>query len=176
MDPALTAVLVPMLALAAGIEFLTTIFRISFHLRSARVQHKLNWPRIHHSYPGIAFVTAYYFLPYPWLIIVGGALIISDLFHHLVLIPSLHRMHYDVCMSHHEAAHRLLQRVSGIVLLAAGIAALVTPFTPGSFLILIGLFLICGRALTRTILLSLMSRERYRKLRVEYMFEKFRIL
>lgn len=169
-------VLVPILVLATLIELATTVFRVSFHMQSAKVQRRLHWPRIHHSYPGIAFMVSYWFFPEPWLLIVGGALVLSDVFHHLVAVPALHGMHYDVCMSHHERAHKVLQRVSGVVLLITGLVALMTPLAPGSFLVIIGLFLLCGRSLTRTVLLSVLTKERYRKLKIEKIFEKFKIL
>ena len=165
-----------MLFIALAIELLTTVFRISFHMRSARVQHKLNWPRIHHSYPGIAFVLSYFLVHWPWLWVVGGALIISDLFHHLVAIPVLHWMHYDVCMSRHERAHKALQRIAGIVLLATGLIALVTPLTPGSFLIPIGVLLIGGKKLVRKIFLLVFPPKIYRRLKVEALMERFRVL
>jgi hypothetical protein len=165
-----------MFALALGIELLTTVFRVSFHLRSARVQRKLHWPRIHHAYPGVAFVASYTVLQSPWLWVIGGALVLSDLFHHLIAIPMLRAMHVDVCMTHHERAHLLLQRVAGLLFLVSGLASLVLPFALGSFMVLLGILLIGGRSLVRRVCLSMMSLATYKKLKINALLERFHVL
>ena len=157
-------------------ELLTTSFRISFHLQSARAWHKLHWPHIHHAYPGIAFLISFYYLGNPWLWVIGGALIISDLSHHWLVCPALSAMQYEVCMTKHEKAHRLLQRVTGLVLLLTGVVGVAIPFVPTTPLAIAGLFLIGGRSLVRRLCLTLMSPRTYAKLKIGPTLDRLHVL
>lgn len=135
------------LGLALILELVTIYLRLVTHKRSAPLQKKLHLPRIHHSYPGLAILLLdYVYLQNEWLFVLGFALVLSDLAHHLIVEPYLKKHGYDVGMKHHRRAHHYVSRVpSAVALIGVGLFALATPFTPGSWLALIGLGMLVGK-------------------------------
>jgi len=160
------------IGLALAIEFFTTVFRLVFHLKSAPIQKKLHRPRIHHAYPGVALMLSYIAYPNPWLLVIGFALIASDLMHHLIIVPLVRFLRVDLKMVKHKRAHLVLQRSAGVVLISAGVVALVTPFTPGSWLTIVGLVLLVGKNKTRKLLVITLTPYLYYRLPIEYVLAK----
>ena len=158
------------LIIAIGIEVLTISIRLMWHGRSAQFQHKIGWPRIHHSYIGVLFVGAGLVLGATetavayWLIVLGLSLIASDLIHHIIFLPLIHHYHYDVTMVHHATGHRYAEFAAGCVVLLIGLAALLTPITPGSWLIPVGCVMTIGRKSTAALFKGFFGQNLYHRL------------
>jgi small-conductance mechanosensitive channel len=122
----------------------------------------------------LVLVAALDVLPYSvgsrYAYIVGVALILSDVLHHAALVPLLRRYRYDVRMVHHETAHRYLVRWSAVLLIAIGVLALLTPFTPGSWLFPVGFISLVGTRRARAIARSLFGVRGYRRLQLDRFF------
>ncbi|MEK7515042.1 MAG: hypothetical protein AAB608_01520 [Patescibacteria group bacterium] len=162
------------LALAAVIEFYTLALRLSFHLKSKEIQREvLHVPRVHHSYPGIALLIIHYaFYPSLWLAVIGWALVLSDLFHHTVALPLMKKRGYDIGMRHHNHAHVYFKHGLAVVLIATGLVAFFTPFTPGSWLVFPGLAFIIGKKNTRSLLHRVLGKKISEDPRVENALKK----
>lgn len=148
----LSSILTLILGFSALIEVATLALRVVYHLQSRKIQcDKLHMPRIHHSYVGLVMVgSAHYLDAYKeWLIIIGWTLILSDLIHHLVTIPLLSKFDCDIGMKHHRGMHHLMRMILGPIFIVAGVLALLTPFTPGSWLIIPGLIFVVGQKRAR---------------------------
>lgn len=79
----------------------------------------------------------------------------SDALHHFAIIPFLLKNHYDLESTNHPRIHKLIKqhrRSIAIIFIVVGFIALVTPLTPGSWLIPMGLIMLVGRARTKSIL------------------------
>jgi hypothetical protein len=141
------------LGLSLVIELITIYLRLVQHRQSAPLQKKMHMPRIHHSYPGLAIVLIdYTHIQNEYLFILGFALIFSDLFHHLVFEPYIKKRGYDIGMKNHRIAHRYVSRLpAAVALIAVGLFALITPFTPGSWLTVIGAGMLVNKNPTRLI-------------------------
>ncbi len=92
------------LALTVAIELVTCLFRFGLHLQST---HDTSWLRgvtfglrIHHGYIGLMLIVVALFLRPSWrrwLLILGCALVLSDLAHHfLVLWPITGHSDFDL--------------------------------------------------------------------------------
>jgi hypothetical protein len=95
------------ISLAIFFEVLTTFLRFGFNLESRRLQIKeMHFPfRVHHMYFGLGFMFLGAFWSPPILndiavfttvftlgfLEIGLALILSDLFHHFVILPAFHK-------------------------------------------------------------------------------------
>jgi uncharacterized membrane protein HdeD (DUF308 family) len=160
------------LLLTAAIELVTVVLRLVWHLKSAQVQHKAHWPRTHHSYVGILVVALAMlgylpsFIEFRTALIIGIALMASDVIHHAAMVPLLRRYGYDLRMVHHEVAHRYLVQWSGALAIAVGVFALLTPFTPGSWLIPMGFVSLVGKKRSRSLLQKTLGQTLYRRARL----------
>lgn len=82
------------IALAIACEMLTVLLRFVFELQSTRDTQFLSGMtfgyRIHHGYPGVVLLVVCLFLSHSslrnLLIIIGLGLLISDAFHHIVIL------------------------------------------------------------------------------------------
>ncbi len=93
------------LALTAAFELLACLFHFGLGMRSTRDTRWLRTLtfglRIHHGYPGLLLVFLAFFcrnrLWRRWFLIVGTALVLSDLTHHfLVLLPITGHSDFDL--------------------------------------------------------------------------------
>lgn len=136
------------IGLSLLIELVTIYLRLMMHRRSEPLQKSLHLPRIHHSYPGFAIVLLdYVYLQDEILFSVGFALILSDVFHHLIFEPFVKKHHYDIGMKHHRTARKYAARFpAAMALIFVGLFALVTPFTPGSWLGVVGVGMLVGKS------------------------------
>jgi hypothetical protein len=155
------------------IEFFTVVMRLVYHHRSARIQHALHMPRIHHSYIGFLLLGGWALWHHTVLLIIGTALVISDGLHHFIFLPLATFLNFDIRMHYHAAIHRVLRWFTGIILIAIGIFALLTPFTPGSWLIPIGMIFCVGKNKTNAILQRLLGTTLYKRLRIERIVHAF---
>lgn len=81
------------------IEIITLIIRFGFGLTSKNVQHKMGFPvRVHHMYIGLAVMFTGVYWSFPFLFIVpitlleiGFAVFLSDVIHHFIMMPVLHK-------------------------------------------------------------------------------------
>ena len=146
MEP--SKVIILALGLSLLIELVTVYLRLVVHKRSAPLQKKLHMPRIHHSYPGFAILLIdYVYLQNELLFIIGFALILSDVSHHLIFEPFIYKHKFDVGMKHHRKAHEYVAKFpAAIALIFIGLFALVTPFTPGSWLSIVGVGMLAGKS------------------------------
>lgn len=87
-----------------------------------------------------------------WIFILGMSLVISDGLHHFLIIPILKRTKSDTNMANHSQVHQLFRHVLGVAAIIVGGVALLTPLTPGSWLIPIGLGLIVGKQRAHSLL------------------------
>ncbi len=128
------------LGLTLLIELVTIYLRLVSHKKSASYQKKYRIPRTHHSYPGFAILLLdYVYLHNEWLFIIGFALVLSDVIHHLVFEPYIKKHKFDIGMKHHRQAHHYATKLpSAFALIGIGLFALMTPFTPGSWLSVVG--------------------------------------
>lgn len=135
------------IGLSLLIELLTIYLRLVVHKRSAPLQKRLHLPRIHHSYPGFAVILIdYVYLQNELLFALGFALILSDVVHHLIFEPFIHKHQFDIGMKHHRKAHEYVAKFpAAIALIFVGMFALITPFTPGSWLSVIGVGMLAGK-------------------------------
>jgi hypothetical protein len=86
--------IVACLLLVATIELLTCLLRFGLHLEATRDTGALGaltfGLRIHHSYVGVVLMILGLLLArgivLRWLLIVGGALVVSDLVHHFLVL------------------------------------------------------------------------------------------
>jgi len=160
------------LLLTAAFELVTVVLRLVWHLKSAVVQHKAHWPRTHHSYIGLLVVALAMvgylpaFIEFRIALIVGIALMASDVIHHAAMVPLLRRYGYDIRMVHHEAAHRYLVRWSGALAIAVGVFALLTPFTPGSWLIPMGFISRVGKKRSRVLMQRALGQKLYHRAKI----------
>lgn len=164
------------IAFALIVEVVTTALRLVYHLKARHIQRdKLHMPRIHHSYVGLLMVSGSYYLEAyrDWLIVIGWVLILSDLFHHLITIPLLKRFNWDIGMNHHRFMHRLMRGVLGPVFILAGLLALFTPFTPGSWLVLPGLIFVLGEKRGKAFIRACMPGCTYENWGMEKLLSKF---
>lgn len=129
--------------LSLAIELLTTVLRVVFHKQSVIQQKKLHIPRIHHAYPGIAAVLPnYLYIHSDMILIVGIALILSDVLHHFVVLPYLKRNKYDIRMVHHSKLHHaILRTLSSSCMILVGATVIVTQLAVGTALIIAGIML-----------------------------------
>ncbi len=136
------------IGLSLLIELVTIYLRMVMHRRSEPLQKSMHIPRIHHSYPGFAIVLLdYVYLQDELLFSVGFALILSDVFHHLIFEPFVKKHQYDIGMKHHQTARKYVARFpAAIALIFVGLFALVTPFTPGSWLGIVGVGMLMGKS------------------------------
>lgn len=83
------------LALTTAIEAITILLRFGFNLQAARTTSFVGrftfGIRIHHGYVGIIMLVVAWLRPEPvnihhLLLIVGGALLLSDIIHHLLVL------------------------------------------------------------------------------------------
>jgi hypothetical protein len=74
------------IALALIIEAATLMCRMGFHMKSAEIERR-HMPRIHHSYIGILFLALNLVAPHEWLFVLGIALVLSDIMHHVLAVP-----------------------------------------------------------------------------------------
>ena len=141
-------VILSALILSFVIEFVCVYSRLVWHKRSDSIQKKLHLPRIHHSYPGLAILLIdYIYLQNEWLFVLGFSLIFSDLVHHLIFEPFIKKRGYDVGMKHHHKAREYVSKLpAAVALIVVGVAALLTPFTPGSWLALVGAGMVVGKS------------------------------
>lgn len=162
------------LALAAVIEFYTLALRLSFHLKSRHIQQDvIRMPRIHHSYLGIALLIVHYaFYPSLWLAVIGWALILSDAFHHAIALPLMKKRGYDIGMRRHAHAHSYFKHGLAVVLIATGLVAFLTPFTPGSWLVFPGVALIVGKKNARALARRILGKKLVENPRVAHMLQK----
>lgn len=139
------------IGLSLFIELVTIYLRLVAHRRSAPLQKKLHMPRIHHSYPGFAIVLLdYVYLQNEMLFSVGFALILSDVFHHLIFEPFIKKHQFDIGMKRHAVAQQYVARFpAAMALIFVGLFALVTPFTPGSWLGIVGVGMLAGKSPAR---------------------------
>ena len=93
------------LALTAVFEGLACLFHFGLRMRTTRDTRSLRWMtfglRIHHGYVGLLLMVAAFFFRRGswrrWLLIVGLALVLSDLAHHfLVLWPITGHSDFDL--------------------------------------------------------------------------------
>jgi hypothetical protein len=161
------------LFLSLSIELLTIILRLVFHLRSKIIQRRAHMPRVHHAYVGLAILIPRYFyhplINERWdtiILQIALALIISDLVHHLLVLRMLKHYKYDLGMAHHHIVHTYSWDIVGILMILWGLFALVTPFTPGSWLLITGLYLMVGAEKTAFILQKILGRKLYHFLHI----------
>jgi hypothetical protein len=104
----LASAIVVCLLLAAAIEVVTCLLRFGLHLEAARDTSALGGLtfglRIHHGYVGLALMILGLVLArgilLRWILIAGGALVVSDLVHHfLVLWPVTGSPQFDLFYS-----------------------------------------------------------------------------
>ena len=100
-------------------------------------------------------------------IIIGLSLMISDFFHHLVFIPLVKKYKLDVGMLNHEVIHNYLQGLIAILFIIIGLVALLTPLTPGSWLIPIGLVALLGHERAKNLLKRIVGEGMYKKLKLD---------
>lgn len=118
-------ILISATILAILIEALTLLFRIVFHYKSVEVQKKIHWPRVHHSYVGallivFSFLFKGFGLDY-LIVVIGSALIASDVIHHLIFLPLLSKFNYDIGMINHHLAHIYVRNSTIVLFLLSGI-------------------------------------------------------
>lgn len=135
------------IGLAILIEIFTIYLRLVEHKRSVPIKKKLHMPRIHHSYTGFAIVLLErVYLQNSWILALGIALILTDILHHLVFEPMIKKRGYDIGMRNHAAAHKYVAQLpAAIALTCFGLFALVTPFTPGAWLGIVGIGMLQGK-------------------------------
>jgi len=92
---------------------------------------------------------------------------ISDFFHHLVFIPLVKKYKLDVGMLNHEVIHNYLQGLIAILFIIIGLVALLTPLTPGSWLIPIGLVALLGHERAKNLLKRIVGEGMYKKLKLD---------
>lgn len=76
--------------LTAAIELLCCLFRFGFGFRAREIQRRWIGIRLHHGYLAAPLLAALPFSPAPWLgwiVASAAALVVSDLLHHLVVLP-----------------------------------------------------------------------------------------
>lgn len=136
------------IGLSLLIELVTIYLRLVLHRQSEPMQRKLHMPRIHHSYPGFAIILLdYVYLQNELLFSVGFALVLSDVFHHLIFEPFVKKHQFDIGMRRHREARRYAARFpAAIALIGVGLFAVVTPFTPGSWLGVVGMGMLAGHS------------------------------
>ncbi len=141
------------IGLSLLIELVTIYLRLVMHRRSEPLQKSMHLPRIHHSYPGFAIILLdYVYLQDELLFSVGFALILSDVFHHLIFEPFIVKHQYDIGMKYHNRARRYAARLpAAMALIFVGLFALVTPFTPGSWLGVVGVGMLVGKSPKRMV-------------------------
>jgi hypothetical protein len=144
-------IIVLAIGLALVIELITIYLRLVQHRKSDRIQKKMHMPRIHHSYPGLAIILIdYTHIQNEHLFIFGFALIFSDLIHHLIFEPYIKKRGYDIGMKHHRTAHHYVSKIpAAVALIVVGLFALVTPFTPGSWLTIVGAGMLLNKKPTK---------------------------
>lgn len=70
----------------------TIILRCHFCLESEKIQKRIGMPRVHHAFPGFLLMGGSVYSEYmPWIFVVGAALVLSDVIHHLFVIPYIER-------------------------------------------------------------------------------------
>lgn len=100
-----------LIILSVVFEFITLASRLIMHMRSNRIQKHLHFPRVHHSYLGVVLVliSVWFGFKEPsynyWLLVIGLALIISDLLHHILFLYLLRKYKYDIGMENHNKIH-----------------------------------------------------------------------
>jgi hypothetical protein len=139
------------IGLSILIELTTIYLRLVVHQQSEPLQKKLHMPRIHHSYPGFAVILLdYVYLQNELLFSVGFALVLSDVFHHLIFEPFVKKHHFDIGMKHHREARAVAARFpAAIALIVVGLFASATPLAPGSWLGVVGIGMLVGHSPTR---------------------------
>lgn len=81
--------IIEILTLACAIEAFTIYTRHVFGPIRARL-HRRHWPHVHHLYLGILALAMYtFFYSTPGVLLIGGALTLSDAVHHFVTLPFL---------------------------------------------------------------------------------------
>lgn len=144
-------------------EIILLCFRLLLHQKSANFQKTIKLPRIHHSVAGGAMLFLFWILPEVWIFgngwifILGMSLVISDGLHHFLIIPILKRTKSDINMASHPHIHQLFRHILGVAAIIVGGVALLTPLTPGSWLIPTGLGLIVGKKRAYSLLKKLMG-------------------
>ena len=135
------------LVVGLALELVTVTARLILDKKSSAIQAQLKIHRLHHSYLGLILLVFYFLWSREWLLILGGGIVLSDLLHHFVVVPLLVKQQYDLGMPKHSQIHRLIKRYHkplAIILIALGLLALITPLTPGSWFIPIGLVMLVG--------------------------------
>ncbi|OGN05631.1 MAG: hypothetical protein A2831_00405 [Candidatus Yanofskybacteria bacterium RIFCSPHIGHO2_01_FULL_44_17] len=72
----------------------------------------------------------------------------------------------------HKKLVRYSKDILAIVLILWGVVAFLTPFTPGSWLVFVGLFIIFGRKKTQDRLARIIGKKWFDKLKVKKIFEE----
>jgi len=141
------------IGLSLLIELVTIYLRLMLHRRSEPLQKSMHLPRIHHSYPGFAILLLdYVYLQNELLFSVGFALILSDVFHHLIFEPFVKKHHFDIGMKHHRTARKYAARLpAAMALIVVGLFSLVTPFAPGSWLSVVGVGMLVAKSPKRMV-------------------------
>ena len=166
--------------LSLSIEFLTVILRLIFHWRSESIQKKIHIPRTHHAYIGSMMVLFYiielkfFDKEFPLIFLsIASSLIISDLIHHLFVLDIIKKYKYDIGMIHHKEVRRYAWDVLCYIMIFWGLFAFVTPFTPGSWLAIIGSVNLIGQEKTLSLTKKITGKKLFEFLRIEKIFKKF---
>jgi len=155
------------------IELLTLFGRLVMHRRGEKIQKKFHLPRIHHFYIGLVLVFTYFlgqnnfYLGHQLVIIFGLAFMVSDFLHHIIFIPVIKKYKYDVGMLNHRGIHNYLHASLAIIMIVIGIFALLTPFTPGSWLVPIGIVALIGHDKTKKLFIKILGERFYKKLKLD---------
>ncbi|HEY4506934.1 MAG TPA: hypothetical protein VJH71_02105 [Candidatus Paceibacterota bacterium] len=169
-----TLLIVSSLIIASIIEIVTMSLRLVYHLKSKEVQKQINIPRIHHGYVGAIVLLIYYFyLHIGWIAMIGWALLISDVIHHSITLPVFKKRGYDISMRNHKIAHTYFKHILGPILVVTGLLALVTPLTPGSWLVFPGFILILGKERSNFLIKKIVGKKLYEKFRKSPISAKF---
>lgn len=154
-------------------EFITLALRLAMHMKSGMIQKNFHCPRVHHSYVGAVLVAVSIWIIFKnpdynsWLFLIGLALIISDLLHHLLFLYLIRKYRCDIGMVNHPKLHHIAQAMLGIFVTMVGVVALLTPFTPGSWLIPIGLATVISRERAVKISKMFLGHRLYRYLKID---------
>ncbi len=84
--------IVALVFFTGAFEVVTIVLRCHFCLESEKIQRQLGIPRVHHAFPGFLLMGGSAYSEHmPWLFVIGGALVLSDVIHHLIAIPYIER-------------------------------------------------------------------------------------